>query len=376
MKLPNFKCENIFIPLLLIFVFFSQIQAQDKTRYESVQNALISAGQLSGSNGPSNVIWIDGGDRYSYSITNPETQTTEIRAYNPADDTDELIFRASDHTFPGTDDPFSYRSFQWSDDFRFLVFQTNFDPVYRYSGISDYYNYSLEDDTFELVAQDAFTAELSPDGQKVGFERDGNLFVYNLNTKTETQLTFDAERELFNGRFGWVYEEEFGQVQAWHWSHDSQYIAYWQSDERHVELFISTDYEGIYPEYVEIPYPKAGEENPTVQIGVVNVESGNMQWMDIDAGDGYIPRMYWTSEPGRLAIVHFNRPQTHLKLFLFDIRDGSGNLVMEEKSEHGWIDVFDFFAGIDDLFFFPNDRKEFLWVSDRDGWSHIYRYNY
>jgi len=376
MKLPVNQFGKACLSLLIIFIFSTVTQAQEKTRYQSVQDALTSSGQLAGSNGPSNVVWIDGGDRYSYSTTNPDTRTREIRAYDPETDTDELIFSAADHTFPGSDETFSYRSFQWSRDFRFLVFQTNFTPLYRYSGTSDYYYYSLEDETFELVAENAFTAELSPDGQKVGYESDGNLFIYNLNTGETTQLTSDAEDQLFNGRFGWVYEEEFGKVQAWHWSHDSNYIAYWQTDERDVKLFVSTDYEGTYPEYVEIPYPKVGSENPSVKIGVISIESGDQQWMDLDIGEGYIPRMYWTSIPGQLGIVHFNRPQTHLKLFFHDVESGEGRLVMEEKSDKGWIDVFDFFAGIDDLFFFPEDREEFLWVSDRDGWSHIYRYDY
>lgn len=363
------------IPVLFLLLL-SAATAQEKERYANLRDALTSGGQLSGSGGPSNVVWIDGGDRYSYSTTNPDTRTPEIRAYDPASDTDELIFSAADHTFPGSDDPFRYRSFQWSKDFRFLVFQTNFNPVYRFSGVSDYYYYSIEDESFQLVAEDAFTAELSPDGQKIAYERGGNLFVFDLNSEEETQLTFDAEERIFNGRFGWVYEEEFGKAQAWSWSHDSRYIAYWQTDEREVELFRSTDYEGTYPEYVEIPYPKVGTKNPSVRIGVVNVDSADQTWMDLDTGDGYIPRIYWTSQPGKLAIVHFNRPQTHLKLFFHDVNSGEGNMVMEEKSGHGWIDVFDFFAGIDDLFFFPDDRDEFLWVSDRDGWSHIYRYNY
>ncbi len=363
--------------LSVVFLLLSSSSiAQEKERYSNLRDALTSGGQLSGSNGPSNVIWIDGGDRYSYSTTNPDTRTPEIRVYDPETDTDELIFSAADHTFPDSDDTFRYRSFQWSKDFRFLVFQTNFNPVYRFSGVSDYYYYSIEDETFQLVAEDAYTAELSPDGQKIAYERGGNLYAYDLNKEVETQLTFDAEEKIFNGRFGWVYEEEFGKAQAWNWSHDSRYIAYWQTDEREVELFRSTDYEGTYPKYVEIPYPKVGTENPTVKIGVVDVESLDQNWMDVDLGDGYVPRIYWTSEPGKLAIVHFNRPQTHLKLFFHDVTSGVGNLIMEEISDHGWIDVFDFFAGIDDLFFFPNDRDEFLWVSDRDGWSHIYRYNY
>jgi dipeptidyl-peptidase 4 len=363
---------------LLCFIFSipEGTEAQEKQKYQDVRQALSMSGHLSGQTGPQNIIWIEGGERYSYYSDPSQTGFREIRAYSPSDDSDELIFSPSDHTFPGTDSTFDFRSFQWSQDFQYLVFQTNFTPVYRYSGISDYYYYSLDDQTIERVAENAFTAELSPDGQKVGYGRDGELFVFDLDSREDKQLTFDADVNLFNGRFGWVYEEEFGKVQAWEWSPDSRFIAYWQSDERHVKRFVSTDYEGQYPEYTDIPYPKVGAENPTVRIGVVDIESGENVWLDFDPGEGYIPRMYWTSIDEQLALVHLNRAQNHLQLYFFNVTDGSGHLVMEETSEAGWIDVYDFFAGIDDLFFFPADREEFLWVSDRDGWSHLYRYDY
>jgi dipeptidyl-peptidase 4 len=376
MHKPNYYQYLLFVSLLIVWLPFTVEAQQENQRYQDIRQALSASGILSGDNGPQNIIWIENGKRYSYYSDNRQTGVREIRAYSPVDDSDELIFSPADHTFPETDRAFSFRSFQWSDDFRYLVFQTNFTPVYRYSGISDYYYYSLEDESIQLVAEDAFTAELSADGQKVGYGRDGDLFVYDLHTGEDKQLTFDAEENLFNGRFGWVYEEEFGKVQAWEWSPDSRYIAYWQSDERHVDLFVSTDYEGQYPEYTEIPYPKVGADNPTVKMGVVNVESGTQTWLDFDPGDGYIPRIYWTENDDTLALVHLNRAQNHLKLYFFDVNSGNGRLVMEETADKGWIDIYDFFAGIDDLFFFPPDREEFFWVSDRNGWSHLYRYDY
>lgn len=365
-----------FAALLLLFWMPEEPYAQEKQRYQSLEQALGTTGILEGSNGPQNVIWIEGGERYSYYEYNAQTDTRVIRAYTPATGEDVLIFNPADHHFPGTDRPFTFREFQWSSDFRHLVFQTDFTPLYRYSGTSDYYYYSLEEETIEQVAEDAFTAELSPDGQKVGFGRDGELFVYDLNSGEERQLTFDSEENLFNGRFGWVYEEEFGKVQAWEWSGDSRYIAYWQSDERDVERFVSTDYEGQYPEYTEIPYPKAGGKNPSVRIGVVDTGTGDQNWMDLDPGDGYIPRIYWTQNRGELAISHLNRLQNQLALYFYSVADGTGELIMEERAETGWIDIYDFSAGIDDHFFFPDGREEFFWISDRNGRNHIYRYSY
>lgn len=360
--------------LLICFVFQSPTTAQEKNRYSSIKEALSKSGQLSGSNGPNNVNWIDNGNRYSYMQFNNETESMEIRAYDPATEDDELIFNNEDYTFPNSDSTFEYNSFQWSKDSNYLVFQSNFRPVYRHSGISDYYLYSVRDESLELLVKDARTAELSPDGSKIGYERDGNLFVYDLASQEETQLTNSAEKYFYNGRFGWVYEEEFGLAQAWEWSPDSEHIAYWQTDERDVNIFKMTDYSGQHPEYEKIPYPKVGDKNPEVRIGVVNIESTRQQWMNIPE-NGYIPRIYWTAEENQLAIVHLNRAQNHLKLFFNDINSGSNRLVMEEESDQ-WIDVFDFFAGIDHLFFFPQEREEFFWISDRSGWSHIYRYGY
>lgn len=374
-KYLSFSVKFFAISLLLsCFIFQEQSLAQEKNHYTSIKEALSKSGQLSGSEGPRNVNWIDDGNRYSYMQYNSETESMEIRAYDPAMAEDELIFNENDHTFPGSDSTFEYSSFQWSEDSKYLVFQSNFRPVYRHSGISDYYLYSVEDESLELLVEDARTAELSPDGSKIGYERNGDLFVYDIASEEETRLTDSAEQYFYNGRFGWVYEEEFGLAQAWEWSPDSKHIAYWQTDERHVNIFQMTDYSGQHPEYEKIPYPKVGDENPKVKIGVVNVETTNQQWMDTPE-DGYIPRIYWTADKNKLAIVHLNRAQNHLKLFFNDITSGNNRLVMEEQSDK-WIDVFDFFAGIDHLFFFPKDNEEFFWISDRDGWSHIYRFGY
>jgi len=374
-KYVRFSIKFLALSLLLCgFILQQQSLAQEKSRYSSVKEALSKSGQLSGSNGPRNVTWIDNGNRYSYMQYNSDTESMEIRAYDPATAEDELIFNNKNHTFPNTDSTFEYSSFQWSKDSKYLVFRSNFRPVYRQSGISDYYLYSIENETMELLAEDARTAELSPDGSKIGYERDGDLFVYDLETGKEKQLTDSAEKYFYNGRFGWVYEEEFGLGQAWSWSPDGKHIAFWQTDERHVNIFQMTDYAGQHPKYEKIPYPKVGDENPTVRIGVVNVENGEQQWMDSPEG-GYIPRIYWTSKNNKLAIVHLNRAQNHLRLFFNDINSGENRLVMDEKSD-AWIDVFDFFAGINHYFFFPKDSKEFFWISDRDGYNHIYRYGY
>jgi dipeptidyl-peptidase-4 len=374
-KLVPSICKKI-ICLYLFLIVVYPVDTTAQREYQNIEHALFSSSQLAGSQGPRNVTWIENGDRYSYMQYNQSESSNEIRVYNPATGDDELIFRDSNHTFPGSDEPFSYKSFQWSGNFQYLVFQSDFTPIYRNSGIANYYYYSLEDETINLIAEDAFTAELSPDGKKVAYHRDGEMYVFDLNSGEERQLTFDSQENVFNGRFGWVYEEEFSLVQAWKWSPDSESIAYWQTDERHVKRFVSTSYEGQYPKYTDIPYPKVGERNPTVRIGVVGVESGENRWLTEVEDDELIPRISWTSNPRQLAVVTMNRQQNYVALSFFDVISGNERIVMEETSEDGWIEVYDHRSDFESYFVFPNDRKEFFWVSTRDGYKHIYRYDY
>ena len=355
---------------LLVLVNLTTVLAQQKQRYASLQQALFAGGQLAGSQGPRSVNWIDNGTKFSYL----DAQGV-IKSFSPADQREAVVFDGRQLKFPGTEQPFQYESFQWTKDSRNIVFQSNFRPVWRRSGLSDYYVYSLADKSLKQVVKDAQTAELSPDGKRVGYERGGNLYVYDFATAKETQLTSDAAPFFYNGRFGWAYEEEFGLAQAWEWSPDSKFIAFWQSDERQVPLYRLTDYKGFDEKYDSLPYPRVGDRNPTVRIGVIEIANGNKQWMNVDLEDGYIPRIYWTSQEGQLAVVHLNRKQNHLRLFMANARTGEARPILEEKS-NAWIDIFDFFAGIMHYFYFPADVKEFYWVSERDGNAHLYRYDY
>jgi dipeptidyl-peptidase-4 len=358
--------------LLGVMMIMPTLVAQ-KEHYASLQDALFSASALNSGRGPSNVVWIEGGEKYSFTRTGGEAQeiwTKDIKSLK-----EEKVFSTEGLLFPGTDDPFRYVSFQWADNFRSILFQTNFNPVWRYSGNSDYYIWSFEDKALKLIATQAFTAEVSPDGKKVGYGKDGDLYHFVLATGEVVRLTDDAHGQVYNGRFGWAQEEEFGLVQGWKWSGDSRFIAYWQSDESEVPVYRLTDFSGHHPEYMEVPYPKVGDNPPSVRIGVADTEGGEKRWLDIDIDGGYIPRIYWTSRPNTLAVLWMNRIQDHMKVWFVDVVTGEKKLVLEEKAK-GWIDIFDFFAGVEDLIYFPEETDQFFWISERDGWAHIYRYDY
>jgi dipeptidyl-peptidase-4 len=344
-----------------------------KARYATIREAFFSAGNLRGEDGPSNVTWIHGGSHYSFTKFNEGQQEIWIHDIETGDE--ELVFSSDGYTFDGTEDPFRYVSFEWAGEYRYLLFQTNFNPVWRYSGNSDYYLYSIEEKALKLIVSQAFSAEVSPDGKRLGYGKEGNLYMYTFSSGKTVQFTDDAAEHFYNGRFGWAQEEEFGLVQGWSWSNDSRYIAFWQSDERNVPIYKLTDFSGTHPEYMEVPYPKVADPIPVVKLGVIDTRNGQKQWLNYDLTDGYIPRIYWTNEPGKLAVVYMNRPQNLLEVSFVNVTDQTRKVVYRETTE-SWIDIFDFFAGELDHFYFPEGTDEFFFVSERDGWAHIYMISY
>jgi dipeptidyl-peptidase-4 len=368
------RSRTLLLALLSASLLTTPSLAQDKKTFANVTEALQASGAMGGRSGPRGVNWIDGGNRYSYTTRGADGE--EIRATNPATGSDTLLFSAKDVTFPDTAAPFSYQSFQFAQDSKHLVFQTRFKQIYRRSGRSDYFVYSLTDKSMQLAAKGAQTGELSPDGSLFGYELGGDLYVRDLGTNVDKRLTTGASETLHNGRFDWVYEEEFGMAQAWNWSPDSRHLAYWQVDESAEPFVQLTDFEGAHPEWDKLRIPQPGDSNPKVRIGVVNVATGKQVWLDTKAtGDFYIPRIYWTSAADTLAVLELNRKQNTLRLFFFNVNDAGSRLVRTWTSDT-WLDVYDFYAGIQDMMTFPAGSREFFWISDQDGWQHIYRYDY
>ncbi|SDS63596.1 dipeptidyl-peptidase-4 [Mucilaginibacter mallensis] len=346
--------------------------AQNKATYSSLADASAAGRKLKGKSGPKSVNWINGGNQYSF------IEGDSINIKDPATLKERNVFISKGITLPGSSTPFAYESFQWSKDAQHLVFKTNFRRKYRRSGVSDYYIYDLANKQLKVAAKNARSAELSPDGTKVGIERDGNMFVYSFATGQEQQLTHDSTSEngIFNGHGDWVYEEELEVSQAWNWSPDNKYMAFWQFDDSKVPDFQMTNFEGQHPNNIHIAIPQVGDPNPKVRVGVIDVNSGKKVWLSPDeTGDFYIPRLYWTSDPDILAMVTLNRAQNDMKLYFFNVKTGDHHVVLEEKNTT-WVAISNFYTNVNDMLYFPEKTKEFFWVSDRSGFYHIYRYNY
>lgn len=212
--------------------------------------------------------------------------------------------------------------------------------------------------------------KFSPDGQWLAFVRHNDLYARNLETASETRLTTGGTGTLMNGRLSWVYWEEFMNRadRGFVWSPDSRSIAYLQSDDSPVGLMHFVDFKPDLPRLVTQRHPKAGEPNPRVRAGVVNLQDAKTTWIDMGAYPyEYLPRLQWLPDSRRLALQTLNRSQSVLDIFLADAGTGQATHLMRETND-GWVNVHD------DLYFL-RDGKHFLWLSERSGYAHLYLYD-
>ncbi|MCS7082792.1 MAG: S9 family peptidase [Bacteroidetes bacterium] len=261
--------------------------------------------------------------------------------------------------------------YQLSPDGRRVLLYTDAQQVWRQFTKGKYYVFELDSGRLWPLSRQAGWqqfAKFSPDGRRIGFVREHNLFVVDVQTRQETQLTFDGSETVINGTFDWVYEEELDLRDGWRWSPDGEHIAFWRLDQSHVKVYHLLDNLGDYSQIKAIRYPKAGEENARVQIGVIELRTRAIRWMDLGSDpDIYIARMDWTPLPNTLYVQRLNRQQNRLELLFYDANTGQGRLILEERSPT-WIDVHD------ELLFLPS-RRAFLWASERTGWRHLYLYD-
>jgi len=213
------------------------------------------------------------------------------------------------------------------------------------------------------------SANFSPDGKKIAFVRSNDLFIYNLETKTETRITFDGSETILNGTLSWVYWEEiFGRrdIGYW-WSNDSKRIAYLKSDESKIPLSHFVDFKPIYPRVIKQRYPKAGSPNPIVHLHISDIGNTERSFFNpIETTYEYIIRVNWLPDNNRVCVQTLNRDQTKLEYYFVDAKTGESTHILTDEDD-AWISM------TDDLYFLK-EGKHFLITSERDGYTHLYRY--
>ncbi len=298
----------------------------------------------------------------------------DIVFYN-ADGTGRKVLVSFEKLIPkGDKEPLTVESYQWSKDGKWLMVFTNGEQVWRSRSRGDFWLLNLETDSLyqlggeNIEAKKLMFAKFSPDSSKVAYVRDNNIYMEKVGSKAVTALTTDGNDTIVNGNFDWVYEEEFTIRDGFRWSPDNKSIAYWQLDTSGVKYFtMINNTDDLYPTLKEFPYPKAGEMNSAVKVGVVSLNDKKTRWAELggDNRDRYIPRISWAGTGESLMIQDLNRPQSHNKVWLFDWQKQQLTKILEDKDD-AFIEWF-YKAN------WSKDGKFFIWHSERDGWRHLYR---
>ncbi len=285
-----------------------------------------------------------------------------LRAYETGEVVDVILDSSSSAKIPFFTDYF------FSSNEKKIILETNSYPLYRRSKLAEYYTYDVISDeinyVFNGLIQEPF---FSPDGEKVAFVYNRNLYVKFLKKNVIKQVTVSGSENIINGIADWVYEEEFGLVRAFDWDKDSNNLAFIVFDETDVPKYSMKIFgNNLYPFEYSFKYPKAGEINSSLNLKIYNLESEKTSSIDLSINKNdyyYIPRLKFSSYSNKLFFQSLNRLQNKLSLTAYDLDAKSIKTVFEEK-DNRYLDIQK------KIFFLNNDN--FLWISDRSGFNHIY----
>ncbi|MCB9233139.1 MAG: S9 family peptidase [Bacteroidia bacterium] len=264
-------------------------------------------------------------------------------------------------------------AYSFSDDEKKLLLKTKVEQIYRHSTKDQCFVYDMESKKLTTLHNGDLInfANFSPDGSRIGYLFENNIYYYDFKTGKEVQVTNDGKiNSIINGGTDWVNEEEFAFTRAFYWSPDNQKIAFMRFDESNVKEFSMDKYGSLYPEPYKFKYPKAGEDNAVIRLFVYDLAT--QKSIELDPGpdlEFYIPRATWTQDANTLAVMRMPRLQNQVEIVLYDAKSGQGKTILTEKSDTYISEVSD------NTWYFLKNGKGFIWQSERDGFNHLYMYD-
>ena len=260
-------------------------------------------------------------------------------------------------------------SFVFSKDEKQVLLANNSNQIFRYSFNANFFLYNLDTKKLTKILEQVQQPTFSPDGLKIGYAKENNLFIYDIASQKTTQVTFDGKKNsIINGITDWVYEEELAFVRAYDWSADGKKLAFIRFDETEVPEFSMNIFKKeLYPTVETFKYPKAGEKNSKVSLLLYDIASNSSKAIDLsNYNDFYIARIKWTNDANVLSAQILNRHQDNLDLLFIDGTTAISKVVLNEKDK-AYIDVTDNLTFLKD--------NSFIWTSEKDGFNHIYLYD-
>ena len=329
------------------------------------------------------VRWLDD-STYTAVEPGPEGKGTQLVRVDAASGRKAVLVPVSALLPAGAKDPVEIEDYDWNDSHTRLLIFTNSARVWRENTRGDFWVLDLASKKLRQLGgapakakpSTLQFAKFSPDGKRVAYVREHNIYVEPAEGGAITALTKDGSNTTINGTFDWVYEEELYMRDGFRWSPDGQRIAYWQLDAKGVRDFLlinNTD--SLYSFTTPIQYPKAGTTNSAARVGVVSAAGGATVWMQVpgDPRNNYLARMDWASNSIDVAIQQLNRRQTVNTLWFADASGGKARPVLVDR-DSAWIDIYDDHVGYGagpSLHWTP-DHSKFIWVTERDGWRHAW----
>ena len=355
--------------LALTLLFSSALAAQDSLTLDRIFNSEEFAPEQLG-----RVRWLE--NEAAYVRLEADSATPGGRGlvrYDAATGKREVWIPARRLVPPGDSMPLAVEDYSVSPDRRRLLIFTNSQKVWRQNTRGDFWSLDLSNWRLRKLGgaqakpSTLMFAKFSPDGNRIAYVRENNLYVEDLGDGRITQLTHDGSRTIINGTFDWVYEEELNLRDGFRWSPDGAHIAYWQLDASGVRDFLlinNTD--SLYSFTIPVQYPKAGTTNSAARVGVVSASGGNTVWLAVpgDPRNHYIARLDWAGNSAEVVVQQLNRLQNTLAVMLGDSRTGRVRTVHTER-DSAWVDAGNDLRWLD-------GGKSFTWVSERDGYRHLY----
>lgn len=318
--------------------------------------------------------WVDGGDGYTTLEPSPTHRGyVELVRYESSSGAREVLVPTSRLVPERGEEPIYIEDYSWSEDKSRLLIYTNSKRVWRQNTRGEYWVLNLKSWDLRKLGSHIrkestlMFAKFSPDGQRVAYVSENNLYVEYVDQEKLTGLTTDGSRRVINGTFDWAYEEEFSCQDGFRWSPDGKSIAYWQLDAGGIrDFYMINNTDSAYSHLIPVQYPKVGTTNSSCRIGVVSAEGGSTTWMKVpgDSRNHYIPRMAWAPNSREIIVQQLNRAQNTNTVFLCASSNGDVTELYQDKEET-WLDVVDQFE-------FLKSGKEFTWVSQKNGWRSMY----
>jgi len=354
--------------LFLVFIFGGQVYSQTELSLEAIyRDGVYRQNRF----GP--IRWMEDGLGYSSIEKSNQSEGDDIVRYEALSGNRSVLISAEELIPSNRQSPLTISDYHWSEDNSKLLIFTNTRKVWRYHTRGDYWVLDLKTRKLSqlgkgIPATTLMFAKFSPDATRVAYVSENNIFVESLDSGKITQITSDGNKDIINGTFDWVYEEELDCRDGFRWSPDGKNIAYWQSDTKGVGTFYLIDnIDSIYSKPIPLPYPKVGHTLSAVKIGVVSSEGGKTKWFDLpgDPRNNYLARMEFIPNSQEVIVQQLNRPQNQNTVWVGNIQTLSLSKILVEK-DSAFLDIHDNIRWLD-------GEKFFTWTSERDGWMHLYK---